>query len=487
MKPTDIRIIALETRFSNERARTPLKFGAVIMDEVTYCTVAVRVENRAGAVADGWGAIFLADFWANPNPEVSHETGDAVMRSIVESYSALVMECYASEYQHPIDIWMQTQDGLRRISREAATEHGLPEKAPWLVPIVSVSPVDGALHDAFGRAAAIPCYVGYGKEHLSRDLAAYLEPVAGATTAARFRDTYPADFLRREPVSRVPIFHLVGGLDKLTAAEVSDDDPQDGLPRSLEEWIERDGIYCLKVKLTGHDVEWDVERTATVAQVARQAHARRVPGSTVRLFLTADANEQSASAEAAVEYLRRLRERDAAAFDALLYLEQPTSRDLEADPIDVRPIARLKPVIGDECVADLTSAERALALGWSGFALKTCKGQSFCLLALSRAAGAGIPYAVQDLANPGLALLHSVGLVAWSNPIKGVEYNSRQYYPRVSPDVRQAHPDVFTVRDGEASTASLGNPGLGYRADCVVPLKDSPVGVPGTASAVSRQ
>ena len=51
MQPTDIRIIALETRFSNARARTPLKFGAVIMDEVTYCTVVVRVENRLGASA----------------------------------------------------------------------------------------------------------------------------------------------------------------------------------------------------------------------------------------------------------------------------------------------------------------------------------------------------------------------------------------------------------------------------------------------------
>jgi len=51
MKPKDIRIIALETRFSNERACTPLKVAAVIMDEVTYCTVVVRVENRLGASA----------------------------------------------------------------------------------------------------------------------------------------------------------------------------------------------------------------------------------------------------------------------------------------------------------------------------------------------------------------------------------------------------------------------------------------------------
>jgi hypothetical protein len=41
----------------------------------------------------------------------------------------------------------------------------------------------------------------------------------------------------------------------------------------------------------------------------------------------------------------------------------------------------------------------------------------------------GLPFAVQDLANPGIALLHSVGLAGRLNTLRGVESNSRQFYP----------------------------------------------------------
>lgn len=477
-RPTDVRVLEADVGFSAEQARTPIKFGNVVMNDATLCTVRVRVENRRGDIADGCGAIFLADFWAFPSANVPHEQRDELMRDIARRYVAHVRERFGgtNTFRHPIDIWCETQESLRQLSARAASSQCIPGGVPWLASLVSASPLDAALHDAFGRAAGIPSYLGYGAEHLSRDLGEYLAPLAVAGSK-QFRGIYPADILRPRPVERLPIFHLVGGLDKLTRAEVSDDDPRDGLPRCLEEWIVRDGVYCLKVKLTGHDVRWDVERTVAVAEVARAAHAahahRSNGGVGARgICLTADLNEQSPDVATAVEYLHRLRERDGAAFDALLYLEQPTSRNLEDDPVDVRPIAALKPVIGDECVADLPSAERALALGWSGFALKTCKGQSFCVLALARAAVAGIPYAVQDLTNPGLALLQSVGLAAWSSPIKGVEYNSRQFFPWVSPEVRVAHLDVVEVRDGQIGTASLMQPGLGYHMDLAAAVPD---------------
>jgi L-alanine-DL-glutamate epimerase-like enolase superfamily enzyme len=459
------------TRFAPERARTPIKFGAVVMDDALHCAVGVRVENRAGAVADGWGAIFLADFWAFPDPAVGHRAREGAMRAVVDAYAGHVAERYGrpGAHAHPVDIWLETQDELRRLGERAASGCGLGSPLPWLACLVGASAVDAALHDAFGRAAGLPAYRAYGREHLGRDLATLLAPALGARAAAPFRGAYPADFLRPQPVPAVEVFHLVGGLDKLTRGEVDEHDPEDGLPRCLEEWIERDGLSCLKVKLTGYDVGWDVERTVAVARVARETHAGRGRGG-AQLALTADANEQSPGVEAAVEYLRRLQERDPAAYAALRYLEQPTSRDLVVDPIDVRPIAALKPVVGDECVADLATAERALALGWSGLALKTCKGQSFCVLALARAAAAGIPYTVQDLTNPGLALLQSVGLAAWSHPLTGVEYNSRQFFPHVAPAVRRAHPDVFTVRDGRVGTGSLAHPGLGYRPGLLGPV-----------------
>ncbi|MCI0476808.1 MAG: hypothetical protein L0Y55_11215, partial [Anaerolineales bacterium] len=85
MPDTDIRILEIEPYFSDERAREPLKFGASVMDEVTFCHVRARVENRRGQIADGWGAIFLSDFWAFPTPRLEHATRDQVMRRVTHA------------------------------------------------------------------------------------------------------------------------------------------------------------------------------------------------------------------------------------------------------------------------------------------------------------------------------------------------------------------------------------------------------------------
>ena len=49
----------------------------------------------------------------------------------------------------------------------------------------------------------------------------------------------------------------------------------------------------------------------------------------------------------------------------------------------------------------------------------------------------GIPYAVQDLTNPSLAMIESVGLAARIHTIKGVEANSRQFFPKANEAGRQ--------------------------------------------------
>jgi hypothetical protein len=107
----------------------------------------------------------------------------------------------------------------------------------------------------------------------------------------------------------------------------------------------------------------------------------------------------------------------------------------------------------------------ALELGWSGVALKTCKCHTMALLTAARAEMLKIPYTIQDLTNPGLALLHSVGLGARLHPLMGVEANSRQYYPDTSLPEATVHPDIVRVKNGIVSTASLRGAGLGYQVD----------------------
>ena len=77
---------------------------------------------------------------------------------------------------------------------------------------------------------------------------------------------------------------------------------------------------------------------------------------------------------------------------------------------------------------------------------------------------------MQDLTNPGLALLHSVGFAARISPLKGVEANSRQFMPSASERERAVHPDIFQPTGGEVSTGSLTGNGLGFRVKEMEPF-----------------
>ena len=147
------------------------------------------------------------------------------------------------------------------------------------------------------------------------------------------------------------------------------------------------------------------------------------------IYLTADTNEICETPDYMVEYLERVREQSPAAYDALLYVEQPTHRDLDKAPFRMDGIDKLKPVIMDESLYNHRQYERAKELGWSGIALKVCKGHSHSLLFTALATHDGLPYTVQDLTNPDLSLVHSLGFAARINPMKGVECNSRQFFP----------------------------------------------------------
>jgi L-alanine-DL-glutamate epimerase-like enolase superfamily enzyme len=448
---SDIRIRSIEPSYTNEVCRTPLKFGAVIVDELPFCRVRAMVENGRGEVAEGWGGIFLMDLWAWPTPELSHAAKSAAMVEVNQRFAKLV-EGYP-EPAHPIDLFMALEGDLARTNREVCAERGLSPEQPLLGALVCASAVDAAVHDAFGNVNGIDVYEGYGPEFMAHDLSRHLGP--------EFAGRYPSQYLRPRFLPEIPIFHLVGGVDKLTRAEVTDADPQDGVPNSLDDWVKQDGVFCLKVKLRGTDLDWDIHRTLAVHAIGKEYLIDR---GEERLYLSADTNEQCESPEYIIEYLRRIEESNPDCFEDILYIEQPTERDLTASRHDMRALAAIKPVIIDESLVSLETFELAMELSWSGIALKSCKGQSASLILAAKARHVGIPYTVQDLTNPSLALIHSVGLGARLFTMMGVEANSRQFFPAsTTAGEKQVHGGIFTVRDGVARTSSLQGPGLGYQ------------------------
>ncbi len=450
--PTDIRIVELEAQFADEVFRTPLKFGTGVVRAITGLTVRARVETPSGRQADGWGHILLSDLWAFPG-SVPHEQRDAAMRDLAQRFCSLLLD--QPDFAHPLEHYLRLKPELPALAADVTADHHLPEPFPLLAALVCSAPADAALHDAFGRLHGLSAYQACGPEFVGHDLSVWCGP--------EFAGKHLSQYLRPVPKPSLPIFHLVGGLDKLRRSEVTEDDPHDGLPVSLEEWIERDGLRCFKVKLTGADTDWDVERTAQVAEVITATYQRL--GLADRFYLSADSNENNPNPESVVEYLEKLRARSPQAYDALLYLEQPTERDLSAHRFDMREITKYKPVVADEGITDVEKLRLARELGWSGVGLKTCKGHSSTLLYVAMCHEFGMIYTLQDLTNPGLSLIHQAGLAARIDTLMGFEYNSRQYLPGSAPELQARHPDLFTVRDGQVSTASLSPLGLGYRLD----------------------
>lgn len=452
---SDIRVRSVETFKVMTRCRTPLKFGAVVIDELPIGYARVTVENRRGQVATGWGAIFLMDLWAWPVSQASHETKNGLMQDLFDAYAGVIGSY--SDFGHPLAIFMETKADLQRINQCLCARLTPGEVMPYLGALICASPVDHALHDAFGRVNAIDSYHGYGPEHMAFDLARYLGP--------SYQGVYPSQFLRQDYAPAVPIFHLVGGLDLLQRAEVTAAFPQDGIPNSLDDWIAQDGVFCLKVKLQGRNLEWDINRTLAVSRIYHEARATVRPDLPARPYLTADTNEQCESPEYMVEYLRKVRELAPQVYDELLYLEQPTERDLTANRWDMRGLAKYKPVLIDESLATVEDFQLAMELGWSGIALKSCKCLSSDLLLIPLAEMNRIPYAIQDLTNPSLALIESVGLAARTHTILGVEANSRQFFPAANALAAAVHPELYHVRNGVARTATLQGTGLGMQVE----------------------
>jgi L-alanine-DL-glutamate epimerase-like enolase superfamily enzyme len=312
------------------------------------------------------------------------------------------------------------------------------------------SAFDAAVHDAYGKLHERNCYHTYGPDFLDHDLGYFL--------GDEFQGETLSQYISREPQSRMPLYHLIGALDPLTAADVKQP-IGDGLPDTLPEWIHFNGLTHLKIKLNGDDLAWDTERVIGVDRVTAQTQRQR---GVTNWCYSLDFNERCANVAYLLEFLRKLRERSADGFERIAYIEQPTARDLKADRDNVmHEAAKLRPVVIDESLVDLESLRLAREMGYTGVALKACKGQSQSLLLAAAARKYGLFLCVQDLSCPGASLIHSAGLAAHVPGVSAIESNARQYVPAANRPWEERFPGIFHVTDGTLETACLTGWGLG--------------------------
>jgi L-alanine-DL-glutamate epimerase-like enolase superfamily enzyme len=448
-KSTDIRLLEATASTQDFAYRTPMKFGGRVVTAVTLLDVAVVVETRDGRRARGLGSMPMSNVWAWPSRQVA---GEAALRAMVQFGRRVVAE--AGSYRgagHPLEITQDLAAGYASRAAAVTAAEGLAEPMPRLAQLVAGSPVEAAIHDAFGKALGANSYNLLGPEFVNRDLAGYL--------TAEFAGEYLDRYTLRQPKPRMPLYHLVGALDPLVDADLAQR-IGDGLPETLPEWIAADGLTHLKIKLNGDDLAWDVDRVVAIERVATEAQAAR--GCRDWCY-SADFNEKCANVEYVLDFLGRLAERSPQALARLQYLEQPTSRDLRANPENrMHAAARIKPVVIDEALVDFESLLLSRDLGYSGVALKACKGQSEALLMGAAAQKYGMYLCVQDLTCPGYSFLHSASLSARIPTVAAIEGNARQYCPAANVGWSERFPSMFHVTDGTLGTAALSGPGLGF-------------------------
>lgn len=443
-KPTDIRVRGVRVYFLPATMRVPLKFGAETVHHVTCVRVWMRVEDRAGRTAEGWGETPLSVQWGWPS-KTPYESRLAAFLEFCRRVAGAWVGHEA--FGHPMELgWDFVEHRLAGLGVAAGDE-----PMPRLAMLIGASAFDLALHDAYGNRVGRPVYELYGGDYLSRDLGAFLEPVAG--TGVDFRGRYPAEFLRpRRDTLRA--WHLVGGLDPIDTAELRGDEPRDGHPVLLEDWVRRDGLSCLKIKLRGNDAAWDYARLVRVGELSVAQGVE---------WLTADFNCTVREPEYVNAILDRLRDEHPRYYGMLLYVEQPFAYELEAQRLDVHSVSARKPLFLDESAHDWRVVRLGRELGWTGVALKTCKTQSGALLSLCWARAHGMTLMVQDLTNPMLAQIPHLLLAAHAGTIMGVETNGMQFYPAVSEPEARVHPGCYRRQGGIVDLGSVRGSGFGYR------------------------
>jgi L-alanine-DL-glutamate epimerase-like enolase superfamily enzyme len=403
-------ILEADVTFGSQRLATPLKLSSGAIEELTQATVSI-VGVVGGQRATGRGTIYLSDLWAWPDSSLSHRQRDAALRQLCERLVVDVPKHFRNVKLHPLELGLQ-------LHHLACHDVVIDPSPPVLARAMCASPFDAAIHDAAGQALGRSAFALYEDTVELPSADAYF-PESGACNAIRN--------IIRPPRLELPAWYIVGMGETLET--------------TLVPAIQRHGYWCFKLKLTGRDNALDVARTTEAYRVAQATASTQV-------LLTIDTNEANPSVESVFDYIERLKGTDSEAFAALAYLEQPTSRDIRKHPFDWQPVAKDVPVMIDEGLTDLEVLHEARRQGYSGLALKTCKGHSMLLVCAAWAHQHGMSISLQDLTNPGISLIHAALVGAHLPTINGAELNSPQFTPSANQEFTERLPELFEPRGG---------------------------------------
>ncbi|MFT5528222.1 MAG: L-alanine-DL-glutamate epimerase-like enolase superfamily enzyme, partial [Pirellulaceae bacterium] len=161
MKPTDISIRDVRTSTEQIDYRTPMKFGGRVVNDVVLFNVEVTVESRDGRSATGLGSMTMGNVWGWPSQAVD---GAATLQAMVLASERMAAAAgQYTECAHPLEIAHDLSRDHQALSDAVTAELGISESIPRLAQLVSASPLDAALHDAFGKAINVNAFNALGE------------------------------------------------------------------------------------------------------------------------------------------------------------------------------------------------------------------------------------------------------------------------------------------------------------------------------------
>ena len=448
VRNTDIRVEDVSIAYEDYKYRTPIKFGGHVLDRATLLNVNCSVRTGDGRIAKGFGSMPLGNIWSFPSKVLPYEATLGAMQALAAEIAKITADY--KEFGHPIDISWALDPAYGKAAASVSERLRLAEPIPPLCALVTASAFDAAIHDAFGKAHGVNCYYTYGPEFMKYDLGHYLGP--------EYTGEFPSRYVTQEPKRRMPVYHLVSAIDPIEESDITRR-INDGLPETLAEWIRYNGLTHFKIKLNGDDRKWDVDRVLRVDRVVTQTQRER---GAKQWVYSLDFNEKCPSVQYLLDFLHEVKEKTPEGYERIQYVEQPTARDLKAHPENVmQEAAKLRPVVIDESLTDVEALLLSQKMGYTGAALKACKGQSHMMLIASVAEKHKLFLCVQDLTCPGASLIQSAALAAHVPRVAAIEANARQFMPAANRAWESRFPGVFRITDGTMDTSELNKVGLG--------------------------
>ncbi|MFN7735142.1 MAG: enolase C-terminal domain-like protein [Pirellula sp.] len=446
-KNTKLAVVEVESEKYPFNYRFPLKFGGRVVKDVTVFRTTITLEDKnRKKTSHGIGEMTMGTAWAWPSTTLSPEMALKTVVVLAERIAAAAQTLDPAN--HPLHLGTQLKSIAKSLAAELAAAMKLTEAIPDLAIALALSPTDIALHDAFGRLNDANTFDCFTQELVGCDLSTWL--------GEEFVGKHFSESISPKSAPTLALYHLVGSLDPL-----SNDDLNrkvgDGLPETLEEWIKSQQLTHLKIKLTGKDLDADVGRVVEIDRIAVRTFPTKV------FSYSLDFNEACENEDYVIDFLERLDRLSRDSIAKLHYIEQPMLRDLKSrKEVTMHRVSRLKPVVIDESLTDLEMLQFAKQQGYSGIAVKACKGITDSLLLSAAAKQYGMKIYVQDLTCVGGSFMTSASLASRIQGVTAVEGNGRQYCPAGNKDWESLYRPMFKILGGVVPTELLSGVGLGF-------------------------